>query len=327
MSIFVKMWAVLLTATLSLLATLPAAAQVQWPGKPITYIVPYPPGGMTDILGRLMAQKLGAALNTTVIVDNKPGAAGAIGSGFVARAAPDGYTILGTAIGPQAIIPNLVPNLSYDPVKSFEPVSLVATIPHVLVVGATLPYETVNDVINAAKTKPGSLTFAGAGNGGIVHMQSELFKIQTGIDMLHVPYKGDMPAIQDVLGGHVSLMLAPIAAALPHLQSGKLRALAVTSPKRLKALPNVPTMAEAGVSDFEVEQWQAIYVPAHTPKPIVQRLHAEIVRILKEPDVVAKFESLGVTPVGSTPEQLVNVQKADSAKWAKVIKTAGIKAD
>lgn len=323
----VKTWAVLITAALSLCATLPATAQGQWPSKRITYVVAYPPGGMTDILGRLMAQELGAALNTTVIVENKPGAAGAIGLGFVARAAPDGYTIVGSSIGAQAIIPNLVPNLPYDPIKSFEPVSLVGTIPHVLVVGAALPFETVNDLIKAAKAKPGSLSSATAGNGGIVHMQSELFKMQTGIDLLQVPYKGDMPAIQDVLAGHVTLMFPPVTAALPHILSGKLRALAVTSPKRLKALPGVPTMAEAGVQGFEVEQWQAIYVPAQTPNSIIQRLHAEIVGILKKPEVVAKFDSLGVTPVGSTPEELRNFQKADSDKWTKVIKAAGIKAD
>jgi tripartite-type tricarboxylate transporter receptor subunit TctC len=275
----------------------------------------------------MIAQKLGAALNTTVIVDNKPGATGTIGTAFVARAAPDGYTILGTSIGPQAIVPNLMPRLPYDPVKSFEPVSLVGTIPHVLVVNASEPYKTVSDVIKTAKAKPGTLTFASGGNGTILQMQGELLKIQTGIDMLHIPYKGDTPAMQDVLAGHVTMMFVPIAAALPHIQSGKLRALAVTSPKRLKALPDAPTMKEAGVPGFEVEQWQAVYAPAGTPKPIVQRLHTEIVRILKEPDVAAKFESLGVTVVGSTPEQLADAQKADSAKWAKVIKTAGIKAE
>ena len=325
MSRTVQTWAGLLATAISLFATLPATAQDQWPNKQITYVVAYPPAGMTDIVGRLVAQELGAALNTTVIVDNKPGAAGAVGHGFVARAAPDGYTILGTAIGPMAIIPSLMENLPYDPVKSFEPVSLVATIPHVLVVNPDSPYQTVDDVIKAAKAKPGGLSYAAAGNGGVVHMQSELFKMQAGIDILQVPYKGDTPALQDVLAGNVTMMFAPLGAALSHIKAGKLRALAVTSPKRLATLPDVPTMAEAGVANFEVEQWQAVYVPANTPKPVIQRLNAEIVRALKKPDVVAKLEVLGVTAVGSTPGELADVQKADTAKWAKVIQTAGIK--
>jgi tripartite-type tricarboxylate transporter receptor subunit TctC len=318
---------VLFTASLTFAATMPVTAQDQWPSKPITYVVPYPPAGTTDILGRMIAQKLESALKATIIVENKPGATGTIGTAFVVRAAPDGYTILGTSIGPQAIVPSLMPKLSYDPVKSLQPVSLIGTIPHVLVVSASQPYKALNDVIKAAKAKPGSLSFASGGNGTILQMQGELLKMQTGADMLHIPYKGDTPAMQDVLAGHVTMMFAPIAAALPHIQSGKLRALAVTSSKRIEVLPAVQTMAESGVPDFEAEQWQAIYVPANTPKAIVQRLNTEVVRILKDPEVAARFDSLGVTPVGSTPEHLANVQKADNAKWSKVIRTAGIKAE
>lgn len=324
---FLQTLAVLLTAPLLFSASIPSTAQDVWPNKPIAYIVPYPPAGTTDILGRLIAQKLGPALDTTVIVENKPGAAGTIGTAFVARAVPDGYTVLGTSIGPQAIVPSLMQKLPYDPAASFKPVSLIGTIPHVLIVNASQPYKTVNDLLKDAKAKPGNLTFASGGNGTILHMQGELLKIQTGIDMLHIPYKGDTPAIQDVLAGHATMMFAPIAAALPHIRSGKLRAIAVTSPKRLDVLSTVPTMVEAGVPGFEVEQWQAVYVPASTPNAIVQRLHTQIVRILKDPDVLEKFESLGVTAVGGTPEQLANVQNTDREKWAKVIKTAGIKAD
>jgi tripartite-type tricarboxylate transporter receptor subunit TctC len=324
---FIKTLTAALSVALSFSAVLPAIAQDAWPSKPINYIVPYPPAGTTDILGRLIAQKLGPALNTTVIVDNKPGATGTIGTAFVARSAADGYTILGTSIGPQAIVPHLLSRLPYDPVKSFEPVALVGTIPHVLITSAQEPYKTVNELIQAAKAKPASLSFGSGGNGTILQMQGELLKIQAGIDMLHVPYKGDTPAMQDVLAGHVTMMFVPVAAALPHLQSGKLRALAVTSAKRLKILPEVPTMAESGIRDFVVEQWQAVYLPAKAPKAVIQRLHAEVARILKSPDVVEKLEGLGVTPVGGTPEQLAELQKADSAKWAKVIKTAGIKAD
>lgn len=322
-----KTTVLLFTASLTFSASLTAIGQDAWPSKPLTYVVPYPPAGTTDILGRMIAHKLESALKASIIVENKPGATGTIGTAFVARAAPDGYTVLGTSIGPQAIVPSLLSKLPYDPVTSLQPVSLIGTIPHVLVVNANQPYKTLNDVIKAAKAKPGSLAFASGGNGTILQMQGELLKIQTGIDMLHIPYKGDTPAMQDVLAGHVDMMFAPIAAALPHIQSGKLRALAVTSPKRLDVIPAVQTMAEAGVPDFEAEQWQAIYVPANTPKAIVQRLNTEVVRILKDPEVAAKFDSLGVTAVGSTPEQLANVQKIDSAKWSKVIKSAGIKAE
>ena len=321
----IRTWSAVGAALLAA-ATVSATAQT-WPGKPITYVVPYPPGGTTDILGRAIAQKLGPALGTTVIVDNKAGATGQIGSAFVARAAPDGYTVLGTSIGPQAIIPSLNPSMQYDPVKSFEPVTLVGTVPHVLIVGAASPYKTVKELIAAAKAKPGSLTFASGGNGTILQMQGELLKLQEGIDIVHVPYKGDTPGIQDVLGGQVTMMFAPAPAAAAHIQSGKLRALAVTSAKRLKSLPAVPTMAEAGVSGFVVEQWQAVYAPARTPAPVVQRLHEEIARILKEPEVAQRLEALGVNAVGSTPRELAERQQADTAKWAKVIKTAGIKLD
>ena len=309
-------------------ASAPAFAQGQWPtGKPITWVVPYPPGGTTDILGRAIAQRLGTSLGTTVIVDNKAGATGTIGSAFVARAAPDGYTLLGTSIGPQAIVPNLLPKMQYDPVKAFAPVSLIGTIPHVLIVGANQPFRTVADLVAQAKARPDEISFASGGNGTVLQMQGELLRLQTGAKLTHVPYKGDTPAIQDVLAGHATFMFAPVAAALPHIQSGHLKALAVTSAARLKALPDVPTMGQAGFKDFVVEQWQAVYAPAGTPAPVVQRLHDEIVRQLKDPEVVAMADKLGVTLVGSTPQQLADTQKADLSKWAKVIKDAGVKPD
>ena len=200
-----------------------------------------------------------------------------------------------------AIVPSLKSNLQYDPVKSFEPVAIVGTIPHVLIVSAGSPYQSVKDVVAAAKAKPGSLTFASGGNGTILQMQGELLKLESGIDMIHVPYKGDVPAMQDVLGGQVTMMFVPVAPALPHIQSGKLRALAVTSAKRLKSLPNVPTMAEAQVPNFVVEQWQAVYVPKGTPKSVVDRLNQEIVNALKDPEVADRLEKTGVNVVGSTP--------------------------
>ena len=316
-----------LAASGATLAAGPALAQ-EWPGgKVITYVVPYPPGGSTDVLGRNIAQRLGPALGTNVIVDNKPGATGTIGAAFVARAQPDGLTLLGTTIGPQAIAPHLMGKLPYDPIAGFEPVITIGTIPHILVVGAGQPFKTVADLVAAGKAQPGTLAFASGGNGTILQMQGELLQQQTGARFIHVPYKGDTPALQDTLAEQVQFMFAPAAAALPHVQAGKLRALAVTSAQRLKALPEVPTMGEAGMKDFVVEQWQAVFAPAKTPAPVVQRLNQEINKTLKDPAVAALADKLGVTLVGGTPQQLGDLQKADSAKWAKVIKDGNIKAD
>ncbi len=306
----------------------PALAQGEWPaGKIITWVVPYPPGGSTDLLGRNVAQRLGAALGTTVIVDNKPGATGTIGAAFVAKAAPDGTTLLGTSIGPQAIAPHLMGKLPYDPIAGFEPVITIGTIPHILVVGVHQPFTTVAELIAAAKAQPGKLAFASGGNGTILQMQGELLQQQTGARFIHVPYKGDTPALQDTLAEQVQFMFAPAAAALPHVQAGKLRALAVTSAQRLPALPQVPTMGEAGLRDFVVEQWQAVFAPAKTPAATVQRLNLEIAKALKDPAIAALADKLGVTLVGGTPQQLGALQRADSAKWAKVIRDGAIKAE
>lgn len=306
----------------------PALAQGEWPaGKIITWVVPYPPGGSTDVLGRNVAQRLGVALGTTVIVDNKPGATGTIGAAFVAKAAPDGTTLLGTSIGPQAIAPHLMGKLPYDPIAGFEPVITIGTIPHILVVGVHQPFTTVAELIAAAKAQPGKLAFASGGNGTILQMQGELLQQQTGARFIHVPYKGDTPALQDTLAEQVQFMFAPAAAALPHVQAGKLRALAVTSAQRLPALPQVPTMGEAGLRDFVVEQWQAVFAPAKTPAATVQRLNLEIAKALKDPAIAALADKLGVTLVGGTPQQLGALQRADSAKWAKVIRDGAIKAE
>lgn len=318
-------------ASVALLGTLcaaPALAQGEWPaGKVITWVVPYPPGGSTDVLGRNVAQRISTALGTNVIVENKAGATGTIGAAFVAKAAPDGYTLLGTSIGPQAIAPHLMGRLPYDHIAAFEPVVILGTIPHMLVVGTNQPFKTVADLVAAAKAQPGKLAFASGGNGTILQMQGELLQQQTGARFIHIPYKGDTPALQDTLGEQVQFMFAPVAAALPHVQSGKLRALAVTSTNRLKALPDVPTMGEVGMKDFVVEQWQAVFAPAKTPKSVVQRLNQDINQALKDPALTALADKLGVTLVGGTPQQLGDLQKADSAKWAKVIKDGNIKAE
>ncbi|WP_159911433.1 tripartite tricarboxylate transporter substrate binding protein [Pantoea sp. 18069] len=315
-------------ALLGPLLTGPALAQGGWPAsRPITWVVPYPPGGSTDVLGRNVAQRIAKLLGTNVIVENKAGATGTIGAAFVAKAEPDGYTLLGTSIGPQAIAPHLMGKLPYEPIAGFEPVITIGTIPHILVVGTNQPFKTVADLVAAGKAQAGKLAFASGGNGTILQMQGELLQQQTGARFIHVPYKGDTPALQDTLGEQVQFMFAPASAALPHVQSGKLRALAVTSAQRLSALPTVPTMGEVGMNDFVVEQWQAVFAPAKTPAAIVQRLNQEIGQALKDPGVVALADKLGVTLVGGTPRQLGELQKADSLKWAKVIKDANIKAE
>ncbi|WP_295548087.1 tripartite tricarboxylate transporter substrate binding protein [uncultured Pseudacidovorax sp.] len=318
----------LIAGAAALLAAGSSWAQGDWPtGRVITWVVPYPPGGSTDVLGRAVAQKLGGTLGTNVIVDNRAGATGTIGAAYVAKAAPDGYTLLGTSIGPQAIAPHLMGKLPYDPIGGFAPVITIGTIPHILVVGANQPYRSVADLLAAAKAQPGKLAFASGGTGTILQMQGELMAQQTGTRFIHVPYKGDTPALQDTLGEQVNFMFAPAAAALPHVQSGRLRALAVTSAARLKALPDVPTMGEAGLKDFVVEQWQAVFAPAGTPAPIVDHLNRDINAALKTADVVALADKLGITLVGGTPAQLGALQKSDSAKWAEVIRKGGIKAD
>ena len=320
----------LIAASLSALAlgaiVLPAQAQDKWPSKPITYVVPFPAGGTTDILARLIGQKLGPALGTTVIIDNRPGAGGNIGSELVARAAPDGYTIMGGTISSHSINASLY-KLSYDPLKSFAPITLIGTNANVLVVNPASPVHSVKELIAAAKAKPGSLSFASAGNGTSQHLSAELFKTMAGIDMVHIPYKGSAPAIQDVIGGQVPLMFDTTVVASPFIQSGKVRALAVTSAKRVATLPDVPTMAEAGVPGYEVVSWQAMFAPAGTPPAIVQRLQTEVAAILKQPEVQERLAKLGVDPSGMAPQQLAEFQAAEIAKWAKVVKAANVKVD
>ncbi|SNT01888.1 Tripartite-type tricarboxylate transporter, receptor component TctC [Noviherbaspirillum humi] len=314
-------------ATLALVAiAAPAHADDKWPTKPVTYIVPFPAGGTTDILARLIAQKLGPALGTSIIVENKPGAGGNIGSDFVAKAPADGYTILGGTISSHAINASLY-KLPYDPLKSFAPITLIGTNANVLVVGANSPLKSVQDIVAASKSKPGSLSFASAGNGTSQHLSAELFKTISAIDMVHIPYKGSAPAIQDVIGGQVPLMFDTTVVAAPFIESGRVRALAVTSPKRVASLPNVPTMAEAGVPGYSLVSWQAMFAPAGTPQPIVQRLYTEVAKILKQPEVLEKMAKLGVEPSGMAPQQFAAFQAEEIAKWGKVVKAANVKLD
>ena len=303
-------------------------AQTEWPAsRPISWVVPYPAAGSTDVIARAIAQRVGNVVGTAVVVENKPGATGTIGGASVAKANADGHTLLHTTIGAQAIAPHLMGKLPYDPLRDLEPVVLVGTIPHLLVVAPSQPFKTVADLLAAAKAKPGAISFASGGNGTILQMQAELLAQRNGVRFIHVPYKGDTPALQDTLGAQVQFMFAPVAAALPQIKAGRLRALATTSAARLKVLPEVPTMAEAGQRDFVVEQWQAVYLPARTAAAIVLKLNAEINKALRDPAVSELAEGLGVTLVGGAPKLLADTQAADSATWARVIRTGNIKAD
>ncbi|WP_311223862.1 MULTISPECIES: tripartite tricarboxylate transporter substrate binding protein [unclassified Acidovorax] len=310
---------------------LTASAQTTWPtGKAITYLVPFAAGGTTDTLGRIIGQQLGTALGTTVVVDNKGGAGGSVGSEIASRAAPDGFTLLGGTVSSHAINVSLYPKLGYDPIKSFAPVTLIGTNPVVLVVAANSPYKTLQDVLNAAKSKQGGLSSASAGTGSSQHLALELLGFKSGIKFTHVPYKGSGPAIQDVIGGQVDMMFDTTVVAGPHIQSGKLRAIAVTSAKRLASMPDVPTVAESGVNglkDFEVVSWQAIFVPTGTPAPIVTRLHEEIRKILQQPDMQTRLKGFGMEPADMTTAQVAAFQKAEVEKWAQVIKAANVKPD
>lgn len=315
------------------LACLPGAAMAQtnWPkGKVITYMVPFAAGGTTDQLGRLIAQQLGPALGTTVVIDNKAGAGGSVGSELAARAQPDGFTILGGTISSHAINVSLYPKLGYDPLKSFTPITLIGTNPLVLVVPANSPYKTLKDVLEASQAKSGGLSSASAGAGTSQHLALEMLAWKSGVKFTHVPYKGSGPAIQDVMGGQVDMMFDTTVVAAPHIQSGKLRALAVTSKQRLDSLKDVPTVAESGLKglgDFEVTSWQAIFAPTNTPDAIVQRLHQEIAKVLATPDMQARLKTMGMEPSTMSTTQVAAFQKAEVTKWATVIKEANVKVD
>jgi tripartite-type tricarboxylate transporter receptor subunit TctC len=302
-------------------------AQDTWPSKPITYIVPYPAGGTTDILARLITQKLGLALGTTIIVVNKPGATGTIGSAFVAKSLPDGYTLLGTSTGPHAIYPALSTHPVYDAIEDFTPVILIGTIPSVMIVAGDSPFNSVMDIVNHARANPWKIKFASGGTGTILQMSGELLSLGTQTQMTHIPYKGDIPAIQDVMAGHVDFMFVPASPVLGHIKSGKLKALGTATAHRLPELPEVPTINEQGQKDFIAEQWQAIFLPPHTPLAIVERYNLEINKILNDPEIIERLNQLGVTKIGGSPKNLADYQKADITQWMRVGQAANISID
>lgn len=311
------------------MAAFPAAqaqqAAADWPNKPIRWIVPFPPGGAMDAIARTLGDKAGKTLKQSFVIENKPGAGGNIGADFVAKQPADGYTMMITSIGMATNKP-LYGKLPYDPVKDFAPVSLLAVVPNVLVTNATQPnVKTVSDLIAAARKEPGKLTYASSGNGTSIHLAGELFTSLAKVEMLHIPYKGSGPAVSDLLGGQVNYMFDSITSARPHIASGKLRALAVTTAKRSTSLPNVPTISEAGLPGYEVSPWFAVFMPAGTPKPIIDKLHTALMDAMKQPDVRARFESIGAETVGSTPEELSAHLARESDRWTKLINERGIK--
>jgi tripartite-type tricarboxylate transporter receptor subunit TctC len=309
------------------LAASAAAYAQDWPQKPVTLVVPFPPGGSTDMVARAIGPKLTEKLGQPFPVDNKAGATGTIGATLVKRAAPDGYTFLVTSLGPLVIAPHLIKGMQYDALKDFDLITVAVQAPNVLVVPAASPHKTVADVIAHEKKNPGKMSFASSGNGSSDHLTAELFWQQTGTTGLHVPYKGGAPAMTDLLGGQVDASFQNINAVVPHIKSGKLKALAVTGDKRSPVLPEVPTMSEAGVKNVEVYSWQAVVAPKGLPPALRTKAAESVVAALNDPAIKQQFTSIGLEVVGNTPAQFATFQQQEFARWKKVIETGKISID
>lgn len=296
-------------------------------GKPLRIVVPFTPGGSTDILARALAPKLSQALGLNVIVDNKPGAGGSLGAGEAAKAEPDGHTLLMGHIGTLGVNPSMYPRLPYDALKSFVPVAYVARVPNVLVVGAASPVKSFKDLIATARARPGQLTYSSGGNGSAAHITFEFLKLKAGIFMLHIPYRGTAPSVTDVLAGTVDCTFTGSPAVLPHVKSGRLRALAVSSAQRLPVLPDVPTVAENGLPGFEADQWYGLVAPAGTPATLVAKLNAEVNKALALPDVAQQLAVEGAVPVPTTPQAFGDLIRREIPRWAEVVKAGNVKPD
>jgi len=315
-------------STLALGLLISAAAHAQtWPNKTVTLVVPFPPGGSTDTVARTIGPKLQERFGQSFIIDNKAGATGTIGAAQVKRAAPDGYTFLVTSLGPLVIAPHLIKNVPYDAGKDFDYITVAVQAPNVLVVPAGSPHKSIADVIAFEKRNPGKMTFASAGNGSSDHLTAELFWAQTGTTGTHVPYKGGAPAISDLLGGQVDASFPNINAVVQHVQAGKLRALAITSEKRSPLLPDVPTLAEAGVKGVDVYSWQAVVAPKGLPADVRSKMHEGIAAALADAQVKQQFTNLGFEIVANTPEQFTAYQQRENARWKQLIETRKITAD
>jgi tripartite-type tricarboxylate transporter receptor subunit TctC len=312
------------TILVSLLCVPLIAAAQPWPGKPIRLIVTYPAGGGADTMARLIAPRLGEALGQPILVENRGGASGTIAAELVARSAPDGHTLMLDATA-YAVNPSLYPKLPYDPEKAFAPVTLLALFPNVVVVHPSFPVTSVKQLIEKIRAEPGKIAFASSGNGSAQHLAAELFRQRAGLEMVHVPYKGGGPALIDVMGGQVPIYFANMASSLPHVKSGKLKALAVTSATRSPAAPELPTVAESGMPGYQVYEWNAIFAPAGTPDAVVSRLQAEIAKVVKIAEVRERMLALGGEIVASSPADLGAWVREQTASWATVVRTANIK--
>ncbi len=315
----------LLLALLALTA-LPAMAQ-QYPSKPIVLVVPFAPGGTSELISRLVAQKLTERLGQQVVVENRPGAAGNIAMEQVARAAPDGYTLILGHIGTLAVNPAMFPKLPYDAIKDFAPVSLIAAVPNIVTVNPAVPAKTLKEFLDLARAKPGSINYGSAGNGSAGHLAMEYLKRIAKTDMVHVPYKGTGPMLTDLLAGQTQATFTGSSPLIPHIKSGKLRALAVGSAVRIPSLPEVPTIAESGFAGFETSQWYGIIAPAKTPPAIIQKLSVEIAQVMKQPDIIARLSGDGTVMIGSTPNEFAAYISKEMKRWGEVVHAANIKAE
>lgn len=314
-----------LSSVCALLASFPAFADTTWPTKPVKWIVPYPPGGSTDILARLVGQKLSERLGQAVVVENKSGAGGNIGTDYVAKSAPDGYTIVMANIGPIAINPSLYKNLPYDPAKDLAPVTMLMSVPNLLVTNPQFPAKSVKDFIQYAKAQPEAVSYATPGVGTSLHLSGELFAASAGIAMTHVAYKGSAPGLTDTMAGHVPVMFDNMPSALQMVKTGKLRALAITSSQRSPLLPDVPTVAESGIPGYEIAGWFGVMAPAKTPPAIITRMNKEFSTILQMPDVRAKILEMGGIISGAGPEPFAKFVRGETEKFSKLVQTANIK--
>ncbi|MEO5766142.1 MAG: tripartite tricarboxylate transporter substrate binding protein [Casimicrobiaceae bacterium] len=317
----------LFLVALAALPSAPAHAQGNYPDRPIRLIVPFPPGGPADALARIAGGEITRALGQPVVVENKPGAGGNIGMEQGARAAPDGYTLILAPAGNLTVAPHLYSKLPYDPAKDFAPITVIAATPNILIVNPAVPARSLQELIALAKAKPGTLNYASPGNGSGAHLAGELLKRSAGIDIVHVPFNGVGPAMAAVLGGSVQLFFAQSSAALQQIKSGKVIALGVASPKRIAAAPDLPTIAEAGIPDFEVTSWYALVAPAGTPAVMVAKVQASVAAALARPEVREKLAGLGAEPIANTPAEFAAMQRTESARWQKLAREANIRAD
>jgi tripartite-type tricarboxylate transporter receptor subunit TctC len=314
-------------AFLVLVGVANAALAQNWPSRTLRLVIPFAPGGGADIAGRLIGQELSEALKQPVVIENRTGAGGTIAPNNVAKSPPDGYSMVLGHLGGIAIAPHLYKDLPFDPINDLAPVTLVVNGLSVLVVHPDLPVKTVGELLTYAKANPNQLSFASAGSGTDTHLAGELFKSMTGTSMVHVPYRGGAPAMVDLIAGRVQLSFGSIATTIPHIQAGRLRAIAMTGTKRFEGLPNIPTIAESGVPGYEINNWYGIFLPANSPQDIIQRMNAETIKILQKPEIRAKLIAAGLEPMWNTPAEFSGYVRAETVKWRKIVIDSGAKAD